>query len=79
MKKIQLMICLLTVCSCVSNNRNYNAYYDMDNGMLVIENSDEYTTRMIWNSNYTPFSIAINVCLMPENKEISLEAIHVKD
>jgi hypothetical protein len=51
----------------------------MDNGMLVIENSDEYTTRMIWNSNYTPFSIAINVCLMPENKEISLEAIHVKD
>jgi hypothetical protein len=49
----------------------------MDNGMLVIENSDEYTTRMIWNSNYTPFSI--DVCLMPENKEISLEAIHVKD
>ena len=77
MKKIQLMICLLTVCSCVSNNRNYNAYYDMDNGMLVIENSDEYTTRMIWNSNYTPFSI--DVCLMPENKEISLEAIRVKD
>ena len=45
--------------------------------MLVIENSDEYTTRMIWNSNYAPFSI--DVCLMPENKEISLEAIHVKD
>jgi hypothetical protein len=78
MKQMPSVIAVILVCSCASENSyKYNAYYNMDNSQLVIENSDEYTTRMIWHSNYAPFSI--DVCLMPENREIHLEAIRVKD
>lgn len=70
------VVLIMLICSCVTEDPyKYNAYYNMDNCQLVIENSDEYTTKMIWNSNYAPFSI--DVCLMPENREINLETIHV--
>jgi hypothetical protein len=73
MKKTNFVFAALIACSCEStDSQKYSAYYDSSTCMLYIVNSDEYTTRMIWNSNVS--FLSIDVCLLPENREIHLES-----
>lgn len=73
MKKISFLA-ILAICSCSSNDTEPNAYYDETRSQVVIENCDEYTVRMSWLDKVT--FVGLDVCLMPENKEIRLDASH---
>jgi hypothetical protein len=73
MKKILLFATAL-ICSCSSNEQEPNAYYDEFRHQVVIENCDDYTVKMSWSDKVT--FVDLDVCIMPENKEIRLDASH---
>lgn len=73
MKKT-LLAATVFICSCSSNEQEPNAYYDEIRSQVVIENCDEYTVKMSWLDKIT--FVDLDVCLMPENKEIRLDASH---
>lgn len=73
MKKIPFLA-IVVICSCSSNDAEPNAYYDEIRSQVVIENCDDYTVRMSWLDKVT--FVDLDVCLMPENKEIRLDASH---
>jgi hypothetical protein len=70
MKKTAFLALILFSCS--SKNEYPHGYIDDERNEIVIENSDVYITEIYWYSqlNYCD----INVCLMPQNEEITLYA-----